>query len=32
MGTQKNHLNETVLLRTQNTLKLMGKKVIAILR
>ena len=31
-GTQKNHLNETVLLSTQNMLKLMGKKIFTILR
>ena len=27
MGTQKNHLNELVLLSTQNMLKVMGKKI-----
>ena len=32
MGTQKNRLNETVLLITQNMLNLMGKKIIEILR
>ena len=33
VGTQKNHLNETVLLSTQNImLKLMGKKIFTILR
>ena len=33
VGTQKNRLNETVLLTTQNTrLNLMGKKIIKILR
>ena len=32
MGTQKNRLDETVLLSTQNTFKLMDKKIIAILR
>ena len=32
MGTQKSRLNETVLLFTQNMLKLMGKKIITILR
>ena len=33
VGTQKNRLNETVLLRTQNTVmfRLMGKKIIIIL-
>ena len=31
MGTQKNRLNETVLLSTQNMLKLMNKKMITIL-
>ena len=31
MGTQKNRLNETVLLSTQNIFKLMGKKIITIL-
>ena len=31
MGTQKNRLNETVLLSTQNMLKLMGKKIFTIL-
>ena len=31
VGTQKNHLNETVLLSTQNRLNLMGKKTFAIL-
>ena len=30
VGTQKNHLNETVLLSTQNTFKLMGKIIITI--
>ena len=30
--TQKNRLNETVLLSTQNTFKLMGKKIITSLR
>ena len=32
VGTQKNCLNETVLLSTQNMLELMGKKIITILR
>ena len=32
MGAQKNHLNEMVLLSNQNLFKLMGKKLIAILR
>ena len=32
MGTQKNRLNETVLLSTQNMFKLMGKKIFTILR
>ena len=32
LGTQKNRLNETVLLSTQNMLKLMGKKLFTILR
>ena len=27
VGTQKNHLNEMVLLSTQNMLKIMGKKI-----
>ena len=31
-GAQKNRLNETVLLSTQNMLKLMGKKLFTILR
>ena len=31
VDTQKNHLNETVLLSTQNMLKLMGKKIFTIL-
>ena len=31
MGTQKNRLNETVLLSTQNTFNLMDKKITAIL-
>ena len=31
MGTQKNRLNETVLLSTQNMFKLVGKKTITIL-
>ena len=31
MGTQKNHLDEAVLLSTQNMFKLMGKKIITIL-
>ena len=31
LGTQKNRLNETVLLSTQNMFKLMGKKLISIL-
>ena len=31
MGTQKNRLNETVLLSTQNTCLLMGKEINAIL-
>ena len=31
LGTEKNHLNETVLLSTQNVLKLMGKKIFTIL-
>ena len=31
MGTQKNRLNETVLLSTQNMFKLMGKEINAIL-
>ena len=31
MGTLKNRLNETVLLSTQNTFKLLDKKIIAIL-
>ena len=31
MGAQKNRLNETVLLSTQNMLKLMGKKIFTIL-
>ena len=31
VGSQKNHLNETVLLYTQNMLKLMGKKIFTIL-
>ena len=30
VGTQKNRLNETVLLSTQNMLKLMGKKILQI--
>ena len=30
VGTQKNNLNETVLLSMQNTLKSIGKKIIAI--
>ena len=29
---QKNHLNETVLLSTQNMFRLLGKEIIAILR
>ena len=32
VGTQKNRLNETVLLSTQLMLKLMGKKIFTILR
>ena len=32
MGTQKNLLNEKVLLSTQNTFKLIGKEIKAILR
>ena len=32
MGTQKNRLNETVCLSTQNMLKIMGKKIFTILR
>ena len=32
MGTQKNGLDETVFLSTQNMFKLMGKKIITILR
>ena len=32
VGTQKNHLNETFLLSTQNMLKLMGKKILTFLR
>ena len=32
VGTQMNRLNETVLLSTQNLLKLMGKKIFTILR
>ena len=32
VGTQKNSLHETVLLSTQNMLKLMGKKIFTILR
>ena len=32
MGTQKNHLNERVLMSTQNMLKLIGKKITIILR
>ena len=31
VGTQKNRLNDTVLLINQNIFKLMGKKIIAIL-
>ena len=31
VGTQKNRLNETVLLSTQNMFKLMGKKIMTIL-
>ena len=31
MGTQKNRLNETVLLSTHNMLKLIGKKIFSIL-
>ena len=31
VGTQKNRLQETVLSRTQNMFKLMGKKIITIL-
>ena len=31
MGTERNRLNETVLLSTQNTFKLMGKEMNAIL-
>ena len=31
VGTQKNRLNETVLLSTQHMLKLMGKKVFTLL-
>ena len=30
MSAQKNHLNETVLLSTQNMFKLMGEEIIAI--
>ena len=32
VGSQKNRLNETVLLSTQNMLKSMGKKIFTILR
>ena len=32
MGTQKNRLSETVLLSTQNMLKMMGKKIFTIVR
>ena len=32
VGTQKNHLNETVLLSTQNMFRLLGKQMIAFLR
>ena len=32
VGTQKNGFNETVLLSTQNMLKLMGRKIISILQ
>ena len=32
VGTQKNHLNEMVLLNTQNMLKPIGKKILKILR
>ena len=32
VGTQKNRLNETVLLSTQNMLKLIGKKIFTTLR
>ena len=31
MGTQKNRLNETVLLSTQNNVKLMDKKIFTVL-
>ena len=31
VGTQKNHLNETVLLSTQNMFKFIGKKIIPVL-
>ena len=32
VGTQKNYLNETILLSTQNMLKVMGKKILTIFR